>query len=124
MARPPTAAELKFVNERTRALVRAQRPRLHHYWGYVPPAPVNTTPPAVTGSGTVGSNLTCAPGVWTNSPTSRTYAWYRGALPIAGATALVYTLVAADSGTNVSCRETAHNAGGSTTQASNAVAVA
>jgi hypothetical protein len=122
--RAPTAAELKFVNQRTRALVRGQRPRLHHYWGYVPPAPVNTTPPAVTGTATVGSNLTCSNGVWSNSPTSYTYAWYRGAVPIAGATGAVYALIGTDSGTNVSCRVTAHNAGGTATQASNAVAVA
>jgi hypothetical protein len=124
MGATPRPDELRFVEQRTHALVRGQRPRLHKFVGYVPPAPVNVTPPHVTGAATIGSNLTCAPGVWTNSPTSRTYAWYRGAVAIAGATGTVYALVGTDSGTNVSCRETAHNAGGSATQASNAVAVA
>jgi hypothetical protein len=123
MGATPRPDEVKFVEQRTRALVRGQRPRLHKFVGYVPPAPVNTTPPAVTGVATVGSNLTCSTGVWTGSPTSYTYAWYRGAVPIAGATNAVYALVGADSGNSVSCRVTAHNAGGQATQASNAVAV-
>jgi hypothetical protein len=85
--------------------------------------PVNTTPPVVSGVGTVGSTLTCTPGVWTYG---QTYArqWLRGAATIPGATALTYILQAADSGTNVSCRETATNPAGSTPATSNAIAVA
>ena len=66
--------------------------------------PVNTSAPAVTGTGTVGQTLTCTNGNWTYVPTTYTYQWMRGATPIAGATASTYVLVAADSGTSVSCQ--------------------
>ena len=86
--------------------------------------PVNTTAPIVTGTGTVGAQLLTTNGLWTNSPTSYTYQWLRGSLQISGAVAGAYNLVAADSGTSVSCRVTANNAGGSTQAISNAIAVA
>ena len=86
--------------------------------------PVNTSAPAVTGTGTVGQTLTCTNGNWTYVPTTYTYQWMRGATQITGATASTYLLVAADSGSSISCRVTAVNAAGSTTIASNAVACA
>jgi len=82
-------------------------------------APVNTTAPAVTGTTT----LTCTQGIWQYSPTSYAYAWLRGGTPIADATQSTYTVQAADSGTNVSCRVTASNAAGSANATSNAIAV-
>jgi hypothetical protein len=85
--------------------------------------PVMTSPPVVSGTATVGSTLSCTMGNWTYVPTSYEYQWRRGALPIAGATAATHVLVAADSGTSVSCQVTAINAAGATTVASNAVAV-
>ena len=87
-------------------------------------APVNTTAPAVTGTATVGSTLSCTQGNWSYAPTSYAYQWRRGAVNIAGATTATHVLVAADSGTNVSCLVTATNAAGSTPVLSNAVAVA
>ena len=87
-------------------------------------APVNTVAPAVTGTGTVGQNLTTTNGTWTGSPTSFQYQWYRGGSPIAGAVNAVYALVGADSGNSVSCRVTAVNAAGETSANSNAIAVA
>jgi hypothetical protein len=87
-------------------------------------APVNTTPPVVTGTGTVGNNLTTNNGAWTNSPTEYTYQWMRGGLQIAGATGAVYALIGTDSGNAVSCRVTATNSAGSTNALSNAIAVA
>ncbi len=86
--------------------------------------PVNTSAPAVTGTGTVGQTLTCTNGNWTYVPTNYAYQWLRGAAQISGATTSTYVLVAADSGTNVSCTVTATNAAGSTSIASNAKAVA
>lgn len=86
--------------------------------------PVNTTAPAVTGTGTIGQNLTTTNGVWTNSPTSYSYQWLRGGSQIAGAVNAVYALVGADSGTSVSCRVTAINPAGNASALSNAVAVA
>jgi hypothetical protein len=88
-------------------------------------APVNTSPPVISGTGTVGFTLTSTVGNWTYVPTSYAYQWTRNSTPIGlngqGAT---YTLVAADSGTNCMLRLTATNAAGSTTISSNAIAVA
>ena len=86
--------------------------------------PVNSAAPAVSGTGTVGQNLTTTNGTWTNSPTGFTYQWLRGGLQISGATNAVYALVGADSGNSVSCRVTAINPAGSTQAFSNAIAVA
>ena len=86
--------------------------------------PVNTSVPAVTGTGTVGQTLTCTNGNWTYVPTEYTYQWLRGATQITGATASTYVLVAADSGSSISCRVTATNAAGSTMIQSNAIACA
>lgn len=87
--------------------------------------PVNSVAPAVTGTGSIGNNLTVTNnGTWTNSPTEYTYQWMRGGLQIAGATGQVYALIGADSGNSVSCRVTATNAAGSTNALSNAIAVA
>lgn len=86
--------------------------------------PVNTTVPAVTGTGAVGNTLSCTQGNWTYVPTTYAYQWLRNGANIAGATASTRLLLAADSGTNVSCRVTATNAAGSTPIVSNAIAVA
>jgi hypothetical protein len=118
----PTAKEMKFVNARQPALVRSQRPRLHKFVGYVPPAPTNTRAPVIAGADTVGSTLTCTAGAWTGADTV-TRQWRRDATNIAGATGLTYVLVAADSTTTVTCRETATSAGGSTQSTSNGIAV-
>ena len=86
--------------------------------------PVNTTAPVVSGTGTVGQTLTSTAGVWNYTPTGYAYQWRRGATNIAGATSTTYVLVAADSGTSITCRVTATNASGVTAAASNAIAVA
>jgi hypothetical protein len=86
--------------------------------------PANTTAPAATGTGTVGQTLSCTQGNWTYAPTSYAYQWLRSGANIVGATSATYVLGALDSGTNVSCRVTATNAGGSTAATSNAIAVA
>jgi hypothetical protein len=89
--------------------------------GFVPP--VNTTAPAVTGTPSVGSNLTCSNGTWNGAPTTYTYQWLRGGATIAGATSAVHACVGADSGTTLTCRVTAENKAGSTSALSNGVAV-
>jgi hypothetical protein len=88
--------------------------------------PVNSVAPSVSGTGTVGQVLTCAPGTWSNSPTTYGYAWLRNGIVIGGAAASTYTLVAGDSGTNASCRVTATNPAGTAgpVTSSNAIAVA
>lgn len=124
--RAPNAAEQKFLDDRTRALVRSQRPRLAQFWGAAPPVPppLNTTAPVASGTPTVGNVLSVSNGAWSNSPTSYAYRWLRnGANITLNAQASTYTLVAADAGTNCSCRVTATNASGSTPAVSNALAV-
>jgi hypothetical protein len=86
--------------------------------------PVNTAAPAVTGTATVGSTLTCTNGTWSYVPTTYTYQWLRGGAQIAGATFSTYVLVAADSGRSVLCQVTATNTAGSTPVNSNAVTIA
>lgn len=68
--------------------------------------------PTVSGTYTVGSVLTATTGVWLNSPTSRTWQWFRDGLPISSATSSTYTLVSADSGKYIYVRETPSNAAG------------
>jgi hypothetical protein len=89
--------------------------------GFVPP--VNTTAPAVTGTPSLGNNLTCSNGVWSGAPTAYTYQWLRGGAQIAGATSNVHAVVGADSGATLTCRVTAENKAGSTSALSNGVAV-
>ena len=84
--------------------------------------PVNTAVPAVTGTATVGSTLTCTQGTWSYVPTNYTYQWKRGVTPITGATNSTYVIVAADQTNALSCVVTATNAAGSTSISSNATA--
>ena len=84
-------------------------------------APTNFSPPVISGPGTTGTNLTCAPGQWTNFPNSYTYQWTRSGTSIAGATGLVYALVGADEGNAVACVETATNEQGSASTQSNSI---
>lgn len=86
--------------------------------------PANTTAPAVSGTGTVGSTLTCTTGIWTLSPTSYSYQWERGGAKITGAVSSVYKLVSADSGHNIGCVVTGYTPGGSASAASNVIACA
>ena len=85
-----------------------------------PSAPVNSTLPVISGTTTLGSVLTTTNGTWTNTPTSYTYQWKRGATNI-GTNASTYTLVIADSTAAITCVVTATNAGGSTPATSNTI---
>ena len=81
-----------------------------------PPAPVNTTPPALDGKLRYEGELVYTDdGSWTGSPTSFTYQWYRDATPISGETLNEYTLDAADVDKYITCQVTAINATGSST---------
>lgn len=59
-------------------------------------APVNVTPPAITGVLTQGQTLTATVGGWTGSPTSFAYQWKRSGANIGGATGSTYVAQAAD----------------------------
>lgn len=86
--------------------------------------PANTDAPIVSGTAVVGQNLSTTNGTWTNSPSTFSYQWYRGATLISGATNSTYTLVQADAGntSNITCVVTATNAGGSANATSNQIA--
>jgi len=81
-------------------------------------APLNTTPPTVSGTATVGQTLTADNGTWQNSPTTYQYRWLRcdkngnGCRTIGGATQKTYVLVAADADNTIRVRVTAVNADG------------
>jgi hypothetical protein len=79
--------------------------------------------PAVTGSTTVGSTLSCTSGTWssTNGVPSFAYQWMRGSAKIAGATSSSYIITTADPGNLVSCNVSATDTITTSTRMSNAV---
>lgn len=82
-------------------------------------APVNTSPPTISGSAVGGQTLTAAPGSWSNDPAGYAYQWVRcdatggSCLSISGATASTYTLVSTDVGKTLRITVVASNASGS-----------
>jgi hypothetical protein len=83
-------------------------------------APVNLSPPTLTGTAAQGQTLTGTLGSWGGSPTGYTRQWRRcnsagtACVDIAGATGTSYALTGADVTTRIRCRVTATNAIGST----------
>lgn len=83
-------------------------------------APVNTSPPTISGTPQEGSTLKANRGEWSNSPTSYSYAWLRceknggSCANISGATSREYKLTSADVGNTVRFRTRATNGSGST----------
>lgn len=76
----------------------------------VAPAPVNQTPPSLTGAEfRVDVPLTVNVGTWSNSPTSYSTQVLRNGVEITGATGSTYTPVQADVGTLLSVRVVATN---------------
>ena len=83
----------------------------------VPLAPSVISPPAISGTATVGSVLTATAGVYGGSPVV-TRQWLRNGTAIAGETGLTHTVSSEDVGAVLSLRESAVNAGGTITAAS------
>jgi hypothetical protein len=95
------------------------------YWGVevvdtTPAAPVMRNPPVASlvgaGTGAAGDQIACTVGNWDNVPDTYAYRWSRGGAQIAGAlgAAEPYTIVAADSGLELTCILAATNVGGTT----------
>lgn len=59
--------------------------------------------PRISGQMAVGSTLSVSPGIWT-SGVSYSYRWFRGDVPISGATKKSYRLVSSDAGSPISVR--------------------
>jgi len=84
-------------------------------------APVNTTPPTISGTAKVGQMLTASEGTWSNAPTSYAYQWQRcngggnSCVNVPNGTQKTYTLVGADAGRTMRVSVTATNADGSAT---------
>lgn len=76
--------------------------------------PVNTVAPVISGSVSIGSTLTSTTGTWTSDTgvIGYLYQWYRGDLPISGATSNSYILVTADLYNNVVCKVAATDTDG------------
>ena len=85
------------------------------------PAPVNTSPPTISGTPVAGGAVLCSNGTWANAPTAFTYRWNRDGAAIGGATSAPYVIRPADVGRQLTCTVTAANAGGSTAATSAAV---
>ncbi len=95
--------------------------------------PVNTVPPAITGSATVGGTLTSNTGTWSNnppsnSPTSYSYQWQRcytggSCNNVLGRTTSTYSVGLADVNAKVQVVVTATNAAGSVPATSAATAL-
>ena len=85
--------------------------------------PVNTTPPAISGTPALGQVLTVSNGVWSGDVDSYSYQWIRGAATnIPGATNRTYTVVAADQTNTLKCRVSATNSKGAANATSAATA--
>lgn len=90
----------------------------------IPGPPTVSKAPAVSGTPTVGEQLTCSPGEWGGAPPpSFQYQWLLEGKKIELATARTYTVQPTDVGHNLSCRVTATNGEGETSATSAAVPV-
>ncbi len=85
--------------------------------------PSNTIAPVASGSGQVGSALSCTSGTWNDENAAYTYQWLKDAAPLSGEIASTYTPVEGDVGSSISCRVTATNVGGNTEATSSSIAV-
>ena len=89
-----------------------------------PSGPVNTAPPAISGTPRAGASVTASTGTWSGSPTAYAYQWSRcdsagaGCAQIPGATSSAYTAATTDVGATLRVAVTASNTGGSATASS------
>lgn len=95
---------------------------LENSWSNITtPKPFINVAPVISGSASVGQNLTSTTGTWFNTPTSYSYQWLANSTSITGATSNVFTLTSTQAGANITCNVTAFNAAGNGTATSNSV---
>jgi hypothetical protein len=85
-------------------------------------APINTVKPAISGTASVGQELSASTGTWTGGVTSYSYQWQKCTAAavctdVDGATARTYGVRLADVGSTLRVVVTAHNSSGSTASA-------
>ena len=69
--------------------------------------PLTASPtPTITGTAKVGLTLTAVAGTWSPAPVNLTYQWSAGGIPIVGATASTYVVVAANIGKSITVKVT------------------
>lgn len=116
---------------------RVNPPRKYAWWfrndyshqslffsGLVPSKPLLVDSVTIIGSAQSGSVLSAVPGNWAGRPTpTNSYQWLKDGVEIAGATTTTYTTTSSDSGSVITCRETAVNPGGSASVVSNGIQV-
>lgn len=96
--------------------------KLHNSLPMAPPAaPVNVTPPVISGTATAGQTLTATTGAWTHLPDAYSIQWKRDGVAINGATSMTRVLTLADVGASITAAVTAINPGGSATATSNSL---
>jgi 5'-nucleotidase len=71
----------------------------------------NTKLPKITGPGKVGGTLKASGGSWSVASPTLSFQWNRDGVPIEGATASTYTVVAADAGAEITVTVTASKDG-------------
>jgi hypothetical protein len=76
-----------------------------------PGAPVNTAPPTITGTPSVGSTLTAQPGEWDTEGLAFSYQWQANGVDIARATNATYRVSKADAGATLAVVVTASKDG-------------
>ena len=93
-------------------------------------APVDNTPPTLSGGAMVGQTLTAQHGSWTGSPTSYDDLWEHcdaaggGCQSIPGARGLTYVVAGSDVGSTIRLKETAHNSAGPSVMSASSVPTA
>lgn len=88
----------------------------------LPPAPMISGVPTISGVEVAGEALTATPASVVG-PSTRTVQWLRGGTAISGAMSLTYTLQAADVGSMISVQQTETNSEGSDTSTSAATGI-
>lgn len=91
-----------------------------------PTTPHNTAPPIVSGTPSLGQQLSCSRGSWTGlEPFEFAYQWLRDGSAIVGASGPVYVVQAVDQGHDLGCEVTAKNdVGNAAARSANTIKVA